>query len=538
MGVSAPTQCLSPAREAIQEHLRPTGLAVSAVLVVVYFLINYWTVKAFSHANSFITVFKFAIPALTVAGLIAAGFHSSNFHAHGGFAPNGFSAVLTAVATSGIVFAFNGFQSPVNMAGEARNPSRNVPIAVIGSVLAAAVIYVALQIAFIGAVPAHDLLGGWGSVNFHSPFADLAIALNLNWLAIVLYGDAFVSPSGTGMTYTATTARMIQGMSENGHFPKVFGTLHPRYGVPRPAMWLNLAVSFVFLFMFRGWGTLSAVIGVATVISYVTGPVCVVVLRRTAPDIPRPLRLKGLALLGPAAFILASEALYWSRWPLTGQVILIVALGIPIYLFYQAKAGFSGFGQQVRSGIWLPVYLLWMAALSAAGSTKFGGHGLLPYGWDMMIVAISSLAFYQWGVHSGSFTRAADLVRAGGRTNRWPRPRCSRWAWTPSEAPPGEVPPRAARALRGNRDTAVRHCAFPARHAYAFRLHRGHPSRTVHSSARPRLTPPPSGDGPSQRDGSIGPAGTGGFRASARGALRRIRPLAGPCGHCHVLGGE
>jgi amino acid transporter len=385
-------------------ELKPTGLAVAAVLVVIYFLINYWTVKAFSHANSFITVLKFAIPAATVIALIASGFHTGNFHEHGGFAPNGMSAVLTAVATSGIVFAFNGFQSPVNMAGEARNPNRNVPIAVVGSVIAAAVIYVALQVAFIGAVPVHDLLGGWGSVDFHSPFADLAIALNLNWLAIVLYGDAFVSPSGTGMTYTATTSRMIQGMSDNGHLPKVFGKIHPRYGVPRPAMWLNLAVAFVFLFTFRGWGTLSSVIGVATVISFVTGPVSVMVLRRTAPDLPRPLRLKGLRLLGPLSFILASETLYWSRWPLTGQVIFIVAIGFPIYLYYQAKARFQGFGQQLRSGVWLPVYLLWMAGLSAIGSTRFGGHGLLPYGWDMLVVAASSLTFYQWGVRSGYFT--------------------------------------------------------------------------------------------------------------------------------------
>jgi amino acid transporter len=169
-------------------------------------------------------------------------------------------------------------------------------------------------------------------------------------------------------------------------------------------MWLNLAVSFAFLCVFRGWGTLSSVIGVATVISYVTGPVCVVVLRRTAPGLARPLKLKALPLLAPAAFMLASEVLYWSRWPLTGQVILIMVIGLPIYLYSQFKGGFADFGQQVRSGIWLPAYLLWMALLSATGSSNFGGHGLVPYGWDMALVAVSSLAFYQWGVRSGAFT--------------------------------------------------------------------------------------------------------------------------------------
>ncbi|NMG73045.1 APC family permease, partial [Parazoarcus communis] len=144
------------------------------------------------------------------------GFHPGNFGtgtganvAGQGFAPYGWSAVLTAIATSGIVFAFNGFQSPINLAGEARNPGRNVPIAVIGSILLAAVIYVALQVAFLGAVPPESLVNGWHGIDYHSPFAQLAIALNLNWLAIVLYIDAFVSPSGTGSTYMATTTRMI-----------------------------------------------------------------------------------------------------------------------------------------------------------------------------------------------------------------------------------------------------------------------------------------------------------------------------------------
>ncbi|VVD72342.1 amino acid:proton symporter [Pandoraea horticolens] len=97
-------------------------------------MLNYWGVKLFARANTAITLFKFAIPALTIAGLMIAGFHPGNFTLaeHGGFAPNGMSAVLTAVATSGIVFAFNGFQSPVNLAGEARNPGRSIPFAVVG----------------------------------------------------------------------------------------------------------------------------------------------------------------------------------------------------------------------------------------------------------------------------------------------------------------------------------------------------------------------------------------------------------------------
>lgn len=383
------------------KELTPPGLAAAGVLVVLYFLINYWTVRLFALANNFVTVVKFAVPALTVAGLVFSGFNSGNFSGGSGFAPHGVASVLTAVATSGIVFAFNGFQSPVNLAGEVRNPGRSVPFAVIGSILVAALIYVLLQVAFIGAVPSGMLAHGWSGLDFSSPFAELAIAWNLNWLAITLYGGAFISPAGAGMAYTATSARLVQGMEDNGYFPRVLGRIHPTYGVPRPALWLSLGVSFIFLTMFRGWGSLAEVISVAMIISYVTGPVSAAVLRRTEPDVPRPSRIPGLQVLAPLGFVAASLLLYWSRWPLTGEVIGIVALGIPIYLYYTWKQRGLGFSPHERGGVWIVAYLGWIALLSALGSHTFGGYGVLPYGADMAVVAVTSLGFYFWGVRAG-----------------------------------------------------------------------------------------------------------------------------------------
>jgi len=316
---------------------------------------------------------------------------------------------LTAVATSGVVFAFNGFQSPVNLAGEVKNPNRSIPIAVVGSILLAGGIYVLLQIAFIGAVSPEQAVKGWGGINFHSPFADLAIALNLNWLALLLFADAFVSPSGAGITNTATTARMVYGMKENGHMPKRFGVIHPVYGVPRAALCLNLLVSFVFLFLFRGWGSLAEVISVATLISYATGPVAVMVLRRKG-SVNRPIRVKGMGVIAPVAFILASLILYWATWPLTGKVALIMVLGLPIYLYYQSKAGFADLIPQLKAGLWLISYLAFMVLISCLGSDRFGGHDVIPYGVDMILIAVCALVFYFWGIKSAW---GSDPIRTG-----------------------------------------------------------------------------------------------------------------------------
>jgi amino acid transporter len=396
-------------------ELTETGLAIAAVLVVVYFLLNFWSVKLFAHSNTAITLFKLVVPALAGITLIMSGFHPANFSVgiHGETHAIDFAAVLTAVATAGIVFSYNGFQSPVNLAGEARNPGRSIPFAVLGSIGLATIVYLILQVAYIGAVPP-DLLAkaGWHGLDFSSPFADLAKLLGIFWLATLLFADAFISPSGTGITYTATTSRMIYGMERNGTMPKFLGRLHPIYGVPRAAMWFNLIISFVFLFKFRGWGTLAAVISVATIISYMTGPVSAMGLRRTAPDLHRPFRLKGLPVLAALAFIFATELLYWAKWPLTGEIILLIVVALPIYFYFQWQAGWNDFGRQLRGAWWLVAYLPSIAVLSWGGSEKFGGKGYLTWGWDLVVVAAVGLVFYLWGVRSG--WRTPSVIAAHG----------------------------------------------------------------------------------------------------------------------------
>src|SRR5271163_3361995 len=393
-------------------ELSVPGLWICAVLVVLYFLVNCWSVKVFAGTNSAITFFKLIVPAATAVALVLSGFHPENFRVgiHGGEHVGDAAAILTAVATSGIVFSYNGFQSPVNLAGEARNPGRSIPIAIFGSLALSTVVYLMLQVAFLGAVAPDHLHEGWSALEYSSPFAQLALALNLNWLALLLYADAFVSPSGTGSAYTATTARMIYAMEVSGTVPKVLGRVHPRYGIPRPAMWFNLLVSFIFLFRFRGWGTLAAVISVATIITYLVVPISVMVLRRTAPDLHRPLRVPGLQILAPIAFVLATLMLFWARWPHTGEIMLLLILPLPVYLYYEAQRGWRDFGRQLRGAWWMISYLSAIVALSWAGSKEFEGHDYIGYGWDQLCVAVASLAFYFWGVRSGWRTPAVIAV--------------------------------------------------------------------------------------------------------------------------------
>ncbi len=405
--------------------LTPPGLLLAGVLVVVYFLLNFWGVRLFARSNALITLFKVVVPTMTGVALIVAAFRPHHFTGSdtGGFLPYGLSGLLTAVSTSGVILAFNGFQSPLNLAGEARSPDRAVPFAVIGSVIIGGAIYLLLQAAYLSAVGPAQLAHGWASIDFSSPFAELALAVNLNWLALMLYADAFVSPSGAGITDMATSSRMLFGVQQNGLAPAWLGRIDPVFGVPRGALWFNLAVAFVVLYCFRGWNALAAMISVATALSYLMIPISAMSLRRTSPQLRRPMRVRSMNALGTGAFVLAGELLYWARWPLTAEIIGLMVAPLPIYLWYRRGREAARLRTEMRHALWLLLYLPVLVAISWAGAAQFGGRGLIPYGWDMIIVGLLAAVFCHWGVRAGRAKPAvAGILPPAARASGGPSP--------------------------------------------------------------------------------------------------------------------
>jgi amino acid transporter len=124
----------------------------------------------------------------------------------------------------------------------------------------------------------------------------------------------------------------------------------------------------------------------------------------------RPLRVPGLPILAPLAFVLATLMLYWARWPHTGQIMLLLILPMPVYLYYQGKAAWFNFDRQLRAAWWLIAYLLVITGLSWVGSQEFGGLNYIGYGWDQLCVAIAALIFFSWGLRSGWRTPAIEAV--------------------------------------------------------------------------------------------------------------------------------
>ena len=381
------------------------GLLFAAGLLVIFFLINYFGVKYFAHVNTTVTIIKFIMPVLTIIVFLVGGLHWGNLVNAGGFAPDGSSGILVAVATSGVIFAYLGFRQAIDLSGEARNPQRDIPIALVLSILIGIILYVLLQTVFIAGVNPLQLKHGWANLSFNAPFAELATSLNLGWLATLLYADAIISPAGTGNVYIASTARVLYALSKNGYFPKFLAKVNPKTGIPNFSLVVALILGLLFLLPFPSWQSLVGMISSATVFTYIIGPVSLSVFRKTIPDVKRPFMLRGNQIISPIAFVIGTLIIYWTGWSIDSQLLITVLVGLALYLLVSwliPQQISRPTLQSLKSGIWLIAYLIIMLLMTYIGSSKLGeAKNIIPYPWDMVVVIAVSIAFYYWGVASG-----------------------------------------------------------------------------------------------------------------------------------------
>lgn len=369
-------------------------------LLCLFFVLNYFGVKVFSRSNIIITAIKFIVPTAVIIILLTY-LNTENFTAHG-FAPFGISGIQTAITTGGVMFAYLGLQPIVSVASEARNPQRTIPIALILTVVLSAIIYFLLQIAFTGSIPSDMLSGGWGNVDeqFSLPFADIAVILGLGWLAAFIVIDAVISPSGAGNIYMSSTSRTVYGWARSGTLFKIFSKIDNKTGIPRPALWLTFIMSIFWTLPFPSWSTLVSVVSAALILSYAIAPIAAGAFRRNAKDLPRPFYLKGMNVIGPLSFIIASFIVYWSGWNaiswLLGSQIVLFFVYLLFKNFVPTKE--VSLKQQVKSSWWLVFYYMVMIVIAYLGS--FGGIGILRNPIDLAAITTVSLISYYWGVYT------------------------------------------------------------------------------------------------------------------------------------------
>ena len=382
------------------------GFLASLALMVVFAAINALAIRVVLAINNALTWWKLAVPILTVLVLLAGGFHGGNFTSHG-FAPHGVAGVFSAVATSGVIFAYLGFRQAVELAGESANPRRNLPIAIVGSVVIAVVLYCGLQLAFIGALSPAALAHGWGKLSFtgaSGPFAGLASLMGATWLAALLYIDSVVSPAGTGVIYFTTTARVVYASGQEGLIGgRAFARLSVA-GVPVAGLVLTLIVGVFFMFPFPSWQKIVGFISSASVLSYGIGPLVLMTLRRTLPvdRYRRPYLLAGGPAVATLAFVISNFIIFWSGAATDDFLFGAILAFVVVYVGWEALFGVGLAGLHWAPAWWLAPYFAGMWLITWLGPTALtGGTGTLSAGTGAGVLILFSLAIIGLALRAG-----------------------------------------------------------------------------------------------------------------------------------------
>jgi amino acid transporter len=411
------------------------GILIAALLIIGFYFLNYFGVRLMGKTNQGITWWKLLIPCITIILMAFLLFHAGNFTNKnlGGFLPNNkISLIFEAISSDGIIFSYLGFRHTLDFAGEAKNPQRDIPRALIYSMLTSIGIYVLLQVVFIAAINPVLLSssGGWLGLSSASagtyaksidiaPFAFLARSSNLSILVVLtylLYADAYISPSGTLNIAAGTSTRSLYGMAEIGYFPGVVGRVSKKTGVPVFSLLISLVLGLVFLIPLPSWYVVVGLVSGVAAFTYILGGSTLMVLRREASEMKRPFKLPYARLLAPISFVGASLIVFWTGWPTVAYISLIIFTGFIIYLIllvlHKVESIFTL--DNIKGGYWVPLMMVTFVLLSYLGEANFGGINIFPFPYDFIMVMIVSLTFYYLSVKSGFRTsEITDMIESG-----------------------------------------------------------------------------------------------------------------------------
>jgi basic amino acid/polyamine antiporter, APA family len=294
--------------------------AVTVVLAIGALLIA--GVKESARTNTVMVVTKLLVLALFV-GVGLTAFDSGNFHP---FFPNGVSGAVTAASV--IFFAYIGFDAVSTSGEEARRPSRDLPIAIVGSLLIATVIYMTVAIVSVGALPYTDLAGK------PAPLATvIEEGAGISWGASVISLGALVAITSVVLTILYGNTRIMFAMARDGLLPRFFSVVSPRRGTPvRVTATLALLISVLAALV--PLGGIVELVNIGTLSAFFLVNIGVIVLRRRRPDLERGFRVPLVPffpLVGAGLCIYLMTRLPPVTWL---RFVIWLAIGLAVYASY------------------------------------------------------------------------------------------------------------------------------------------------------------------------------------------------------------
>lgn len=324
------------------ENIGVKSLAVSLVLLFTW--INYRSTKAGSSFQLISTIIKIVVIVLLVFGIFLSG-NGNTDHFFAAANPKQGGALISGIiaAMTGAFFAYDGWINIASMAGEVKNPQRNIPRSLLIGVLVCVVVYVLVNQAYLYALPVESVAA--------SPL----VAADAVGVAIGNTGEAIIAALIVICTLGAINGnvmaptRITYAMGKDRIFLPWAGREHKRFETPGNALWLHGIWTCLFIIT-GSFDMLADMFVFVTWIAYLFGAIGIMMLRQKMPDAERPYRMWGYPVV-PLLFILFSafyliitvyndiDNYLHDRQPVINSLLglVIVALGIPLYIYFNRK---------------------------------------------------------------------------------------------------------------------------------------------------------------------------------------------------------
>ena len=285
-------------------------------------------IKESAKVNNFIVFLKVGVVLLFIFGAVWA-IDPGNWKpfmppATGVAGEFGWSGVMTGAAI--VFFAYIGFDAVSTAAQEAKNPQKDMPIGIIGSLLICTVLYIAVSAIATGVVP-------YGQLDVPDPIAVAADHAGLGWMATFIKIGAIAGLSSVVLVMLLGQSRVFWTMSRDGLLPPFVGRVHPRFQTP----WITSIVTGVAVAVVSGLLTVreaGSLVSIGTLFAFVIVSAGVLVLRIREPNLPRVFKTPAVwavAPLGALSAIYLMASLPWRTWE---RLLIWLGVGLVIYFAY------------------------------------------------------------------------------------------------------------------------------------------------------------------------------------------------------------
>ena len=240
------------------------------------------------------------------------------------FAPNGFAGISSAAAI--IFFAYIGFDAVSTAAEETRDPQRNMPIGMIGSLVICTLIYMAVAIVLTGLTP-------WKQLGTAEPLATAFSTLGMHWVAGIISLGAVFATTSVLIVFQMGQPRIFFSMARDGLLPQWAAKVHPKYQTPH----VTTILTGVFVGLLAGLANIDEIVeltNIGTLFAFVLVAVGILVLRHTNPEAPRPFRAPLVPLVPMLAILSCGYLMFQLPWQTWERFFIWLAIGLVVYFAY------------------------------------------------------------------------------------------------------------------------------------------------------------------------------------------------------------